>query len=332
MLAAQMIESHILHLFFLVLPDYLSINRGTDLAHSKPELFAAALEMKKISDEIAEKIGGRPIHPVTTKVGGFHKYPQKKELEDLLEKISQAKDSAQACLDIVAEQNYPELTGGHHYLASLDDNNSYTPINSTEIEDEDNRKFKIADYKDEIKETIVEGSTAKFGSYVGMNGHSPGLMVGALARLSIKPEYLGTDLFEDKIVKKIIKSPNPFHNNIAQAVEVVFFLDEAELILKNLLPDYQEDLHDADPQVKEGRGIGALEAPRGTLYYELHFNDKGLVTFCNIITPTVQNLTSIEDNANLLLSQSSSESPEKKKHLLEMLIRSYDPCITCSVH
>lgn len=337
MMAAQIIESHILHLFFLAMPDYLGLNRGTDLAYKEPKLFSAVLELKKLADEIAEKIGGRPIHPVTTKIGGFNQYPKKIDLEQLIEKIRTAKKSAKICLEIVTLQKYPELEGRHHYLASLDSSQFYTPNNAIEIIDEKGEKFAVAKYRDNIKETIIEGSTAKWGEY-----QDHGLMVGALARLNIKKDkYLETIgeihgamqmIKKTAAAQKIIISKNPFHNNIAQAIEIIHFLHEADLILTNLLNKYNPKQIDLDINPRAGIGIGALEAPRGTLYYELHFNDRGLVEFCNIITPTVQNLTSIEENANLLLKANQSKSTKEKQHLLEMLIRAYDPCITCSVH
>ncbi|EKD22961.1 MAG: coenzyme F420-reducing hydrogenase, alpha subunit [uncultured bacterium] len=328
MMAAQIIESHILHLFFLAMPDYLGLNRGTDLAHKEPKLFAAVLELKQVSDQIAETIGGRPIHPVTTKIGGFHKYPKVSDLEQLIDKIRQAKKSAKICLETVASQKYPKLEGTQHYLVSSDSNKSYTPTNATEIIDESGAKFLTSKYRENIKEMIVEGSTAKWGKY-----KDSGLMVGALARLQIrKDRYLEAIGEVHAAYQQIKNSQNPFHNNIAQAIEVVHFLHEADLVLSNLLKKYNPKQIDLDSNPRAGQGIGALEAPRGTLYYELHFDEKGLVEFCNIITPTVQNLTSIEENANLLLEANKSKSIKEKQHLLEMLIRAYDPCITCSVH
>lgn len=336
LMAAQIIESHILHLFFLSLPDYLGLNRGTDLAYKRPDLFAAALELKKVSDEIAEKIGGRPIHPVTTKVGGFHQYPKKEILEELIGQIEKAKKSAKLCLEICLNQKYPELEGSQHFLVSYDNNLDYTPSNGQKIEDEEGSSFLKSDYRKQIIEVVTKGSTAKFGQY-----RDKGLMVGALARINIQKEYLnpilnkipyGKYLRTNPTLLKLRRASNPFHNNIAQGVEVVHFLDEAGEVLGKLLNNYNPAQKDPDPVAKKGRGIGVLEAPRGTLYYELHFDAKGLVEFCNIVTPTVQNLTSIQDNANLILQQHKDQTPEKKKHLIEMLIRSYDPCITCSVH
>lgn len=332
MMAAQMIESHILHLFFLAMPDYLEINRGTDLAYKEPNLFAAVLELKKLSDEIVEVIGGRPIHPVTTKIGGFHRYPKKKELELLVEKIQKVSKSAEHCLEVVAAQRYPELEGNHYLLASSDQSSFYTPTNASEVKESQGSCFKVSEYREKISEEVVAGSTAKFGKFKG-----GGLMVGALARQEIVG---GRTLRGLKKLKVEMDSRNPFHNNIAQAVEVVHFLEEAKIILSELLKQYRPDQVDVDINLAKARakdpdpvrGIGALEAPRGTLYYELHFDDRGLVEFCNIITPTVQNLTSIEENANLLLEANRSKSAEDKRHLLEMLIRAYDPCITCSVH
>ena len=151
-------------------------------------------------------------------------------------------------------------------------------------------------------------------------------MVGALARMS--------NLDTDK--KSGLDFQNPFHNNLAQAIEIYLYHEQAEDITKQLLKEDLKNTIAPRPldYTKNGPliGIGAIEAPRGGLYHEFHFNENGVIAYANIITPTVQNLTSIEKSANALLEQFKNESQEKKQKLLEMLVRAYDPCITCSVH
>jgi coenzyme F420-reducing hydrogenase alpha subunit len=131
---------------------------------------------------------------------------------------------------------------------------------------------------------------------------------------------------------------NPFHNNFAQAVEILEFHKEAEEIIEKLLGMEME----AQPTIVVGesnsttvvefKGIGAVEAPRGGLYHEIHLDEKGIITYANIITPTVQNLTSIEKSAQSLIEQTQNKKQKERERLLNMLVRAYDPCITCSVH
>ncbi len=149
-------------------------------------------------------------------------------------------------------------------------------------------------------------------------------MVGSLARLAAANEEN----------KHFLDFQNPFHNNLAQAVEISLFHEEAQKIIKQLV---ENDLDASLAQKKNGNsgissGVGAVEAPRGGLYHEVKFDGNGLILYANIITPTVQNLTSIEKSANALLAQHQDKSQEEKTRLLEMLVRAYDPCITCAVH
>ena len=185
----------------------------------------------------------------------------------------------------------------------------------------------IKDYKKDIEEEVKNYSTAKFGRYKKRE-----IMVGALARMA--------NLDAER--KSGLDYQNPFHNNLAQAIEILLYYDQAEEIINQLLSDEMDDKIGVKPfDSAQGKpenlqaplvGIGAVEAPRGGLYHEFHFNEKGIITYANIITPTVQNLTSIEKSANALLEQHKSKQIPEKKHLLEMLVRAYDPCITCAVH
>ena len=160
-------------------------------------------------------------------------------------------------------------------------------------------------------------------------------MVGSLARLNLQG-----NLLKGK-AKEFFKTAgldfqNPYHNNLAQAIETYHFVQEANEILEELVQNGIDSQATNLPKEykpkKTSRGIGAVEAPRGGLYYEIEVDTKGLITHCNIVTPTVQNLSSIEESAQALLDQTEGKSQEKRVELLEMLVRAYDPCITCSVH
>ncbi|MDD5033093.1 MAG: nickel-dependent hydrogenase large subunit [Candidatus Pacebacteria bacterium] len=311
MVCGQMLQSHSLHLFFLALPDYLGIDRGTELAAKNPKAFQAALAIKEVSDDIAFVVAGRNVHPTTTAIGGFHKIPAKKQLEELLNKIKKTRTSAELALKICLGIKFPALKVSLEFLA-IDEESKIILSGKGE-------KTEIKDYKRDIEEEIRENSTAKFGSYKKRE-----IFVGSLARLY--------HFLPDGNLRSFLDFENPFHNNLAQAIEILLYRKEAEEILEKLLKIKLENDKPSFIKIKEGAGIGAIEAPRGGLYHELHFDEKNIITYANIITPTVQNLTSIEKSASELLKQNKNASREKTERLLEMLVRAYDPCITCSVH
>ncbi len=156
------------------------------------------------------------------------------------------------------------------------------------------------------------------------------MLVGSLARLAVYGDY-------DKKYK--IDFENPFYNNLAQAIEILTYHQKAQKIIEKLINN-EIDKKIAKPSkfsarggsASGGKGIGTTEAPRGGLYHEIHLNKDNIITYANIITPTVQNLTSIEKSAKSLLEQTKNRSKKELERLLVMLVRAYDPCITCSVH
>lgn len=312
MVCGQMIQSHVLHLFFLVLPDYIGIDRGTELVKKDPKSFAKALALKELGDEIAYTVAGRNVHPTTTTVGGFHKIPLKNDLEKLLEKLGQTKESAEWTAEFFSKIKYPELKVDLEMVAQSGGNIVSNKIGNVPIKE----------YKENIEEELREYSTAKFGKFQNRE-----MMVGSLARLVI----------DGKKEKYDLDFENPFHNNIAQAIEIAKFHKQAMDIIEKLL-NMEMDAIVSTSDVGEKtsdvlrRGVGAVEAPRGGLYHEIHLDENGIITYANIITPTVQNLTSIEKSAQALMEQTKGMEKEKRERLLNMLVRAYDPCITCAVH
>ncbi len=317
MLAGQMIQSHFLHLFFLALPDYIGIDRGTELNKKNPKAFQMALDLKEVSDEIAQTVAGRNVHPTTTTVGGFHKLPTKESLENLLELLKKTRKAAENTVKLFEKLEYPQLKVDLELVSQ----------NGNKIVSNKNDESLIKDYKKDIEEEVKDYSTAKFGRYKTRE-----IMVGALARINNF----------DTGKKSGLDYQNPFHNNLAQAIEILLYHNQAEDLINQLLSSGMDDKIGVKPfDSAQGKpegiqaplvGIGAVEAPRGGLYHEFHFNEKGIIAYANIITPTVQNLTSIEKSANALLEQHKNQPLEEKKRLLEMLVRAYDPCITCAVH
>ena len=314
MVCGQMIQSHALHLFFLSLPDYLGIDRGTELANKNPEAFKNALVLKEVSDMIVQVVGGRIVHPIRTTIGGFHKIPSSLALKKLLNKLEKSELAAKNTINLVAGIEFPELNVDLQLVAL--NNDSVVAVSSRNIKGR--KESSIRNYKQDIEEEIRDYSTAKFGKYKGEE-----MLVGALARLAVYGNY-------DK--KYQIDFANPFHNNLAQAIEIGIYHQKAQEIINQLL-GMKMDSKKVEIGLKASfKGIGTIEAPRGGLYHEVYLNKDHLITEANIITPTVQNLTSIEKSSQALLEQTKNRSKKEIERLLVMLVRAYDPCITCSVH
>lgn len=308
MVCGQMIQSHVLHLFFLVLPDYINIDRATELAKKDPESFKKALALKELGDDIAYVAAGRNVHPTKTTIGGFHKIPDVKDLEGLMDKLKETESYARWAADFFAGLKYPQLKVDLELVAQKDGN----------IVSSRNQTVSMNDYKKNIQEEIRDYSTAKFGKFQNRE-----MLVGSLARLKIYGQK-GHDE---------IDFMNPFHNNLAQAVELELYHERAMEIIDQLMNmELENEIVRPKMDKEEYIGIGGVEAPRGGLYNEIHLDNKGIITYANIITPTVQNLTSIEKSAGALLSQYKDAPQKEKERLLNMLVRAYDPCITCSVH
>ena len=321
MMTAQMIQSHVLHLFFLVLPDYIGIDRGTELAEKDPKSFAKALSLKEVGDEIASVVAGRNVHPTRTSVGGFHKFPSKDELKKLSDKLKETEKAAEWTAEFFSGLKYPELKVDLELVAQK----------GSEIVSDKSKSAPIKEYKANIEEELRDYSSAKFGKYKGKE-----MLVGSLARLAIGNLETGFPSALGNPVSKL-DFENPFHNNMAQAIEILLYHKQAREIIEKLLDTDFQATYDTDSSSASHtgfsvKGIGSVEAPRGGLYHEIHLDEKGVITYANIITPTVQNLTSIEKSSQALLEQTKDLEKSERERLLNMLVRAYDPCITCSVH
>jgi len=333
MLSGQVIFSHLLHLFFLVLPDYYNVPSALKLADKFPAEYHLALNLKRLSDHLLTVVGGRPIHPTTTTVGGFIKYPAKGDLVTLQNEITDVLDEAADFVKIFMSIEYPEYRRESEYLSLKNDN--YDLLGNTVISSS-GTQFEPKNYnalKEEIKETVKDYSTAKFGSH-----KDKPFNVGAIARISLLGDMLNP---KAKTLAGEFRPSSQNHNNFenikAQAIEMMHFLEEAEILIGKLLDVEipEKPMAISLPKLSEPTwGIGAVEAPRGTLYHAYEIDTNGKIINADIVTPTVQNLTSIEADAEALLH--ALKLDQKVQNIcvieLEKLIRAYDPCITCSVH
>lgn len=325
MLCGQMIQSHALHLYLLVLPDFVGMSSSFELQKNHPDLFADAVALKKYADSIIEKIGGRAVHPVSNVVGGFKKYPSKNTLNTLLEEAKKAKEIAYKSLALFNTFDYPEISREHIYSA-LSYENEYA-FYQGEVRTTEGDVFEPKNYAKYIYEELVPYNRAKFATIKGKE-----MMVGAMARMNINRNYL------PKEVKTVLKEMNivnnfnnPFDNILAQAIELYYFIILSEKIIEQILKNKIIEEKLVEPN-KYSDGANACEAPRGTLFHYYKIDKDGTILKCDIITPTVQNLPSLEKDMKLLSPLLKDKKTAERNQLIEMLIRAYDPCITCATH
>lgn len=321
---AGMISSHVLHLYFLALSDYFGYESTIALAKKKREEVKDALFMKQVANDVLVTFGGREVHSPGPTVGGFFRLPQQDKVNALLPELEEAKKTAMNAVKLFANLKYPKFERDCNYIA-LQEPGKY-PFTSGHLVSSEGLKCSQDEVRGCFKEYHNPYATAEF---VVLEGKS--YMVGALARINLNREWLSED---SKKVLKTAKvkwpSSNPFHNNIAQAVELVHLFDKCIEIIKNL------KIHPEDPipvKPKAGTAIAVNEAPRGSLIHEYAFNKKGFVVSANVTTPTSQSLRKIEEDIKLLIPSLLKKNSKDKVVLeIEKLIRAYDPCISCSTH
>lgn len=333
MLAGQIIQSHTLHLYFLVIADYYKMESGFDFAEKYPEDAKAFIELRDFGNRIIEVIGGRSIHPLTPQVGGFTKLPEREKLEQLLSEVAINMEAAKRLLKIIADMPQPKFSRPSQYVAMYDDF-GYLPyegmMNSNIHPSLTAEKFMKSIRESESLLTPSKRAKVNKKTY----------FVGALARLNLNSRKLGKEASAELGKLNIrIPSYNSFHNNIAQGIEIIHLVEKVKGVLEKFLAEsnsitLSEINVSFKPQVSFG--VGALEAPRGTLFHSYGFDANGTIVYANLITPTVQSLNNLEEDLKLWLENNmktdrQAESEEQKR-LVMMLIRAYDPCITCATH
>ncbi len=333
MLAGQTIQSHVLHLYFLVIADYFNMESGIDFARKYPADAEAFLDLREFGNNLIKTIGGRSIHPLTPEVGGFTKLPEREKLNSLLNQLPTMLAAAQQLLKIIVEMPIPNFSRHTEYLALHDEYGYFTytgKIHSSLYNSLGPEKF-IKQIR-EI-ETVITPSKR-------VTNRRKSYMVGAIARLNLNHANLNVGA-KRELEKIDLSFPNynPFNNNIAQAIEIIHLLEKTKKILEKILPNLthlEANEINTPYKPKTSHGTGALEAPRGTLFHSYGFDKNGLITSVNIITPTVQSLGNLENDLKAWIQHNIKAShkidTESEKKLIMMLIRAYDPCITCATH
>jgi len=310
----ERLRSHATHLYFMALPDYIGVESVLELREKKPELVDFAFRLVTIGNRIVSAVGGREIHPFS--VGFEDVRLDMAELKKIKQELKEKREEIARQLKLFLRLHYPRLVRECDYLC-LKESNSYAFVGG--ILWSKSGKIRSADYKKHIKEELREYSTAKFAL---KNGES--FMVGAMARINNNYEQLSHNAKEFLVVKPPFN--NPYHNNIAQAAEIVHMIDRFIEMAEMLGPAEK-----TKARKKSGHAVSAVEAPRGTLFHEYKVKN-GYIEYANIITPTVQNLARMEDDIKLLIPEIKEKGKEEIRLEIEKLIRAYDPCFSCSAH
>lgn len=330
-LHAENLQSHILHLGFLVLPDLLGVGSVIPVASSNPKEVKTVLRLHRKANEMSNLLCGRTTHPQRLIPGGFSKIPSIKELTSLRQKLKDSVPDLQAVAELFKSLSarLPNFTRETEFIA-LTSPDEYA-LYEGKIGSTDTGSAPANEYLSFTNEYIVPISTAKRAKHARES-----YMVGALARFNLNYNKLSplakktAEMFDLKPV-----CYNPFMNSIAQLIEVVHSLEDSIKLINELEAaglKSQPDYNKPEIKVKAGRGVGAVEAPRGILFHDYTYNDKGYCTKANCVIPTNQNHGNIELDMKALLPK-ILDKPEKEIELnLEMLVRAYDPCISCSTH
>ncbi|MEM2098944.1 MAG: Ni/Fe hydrogenase subunit alpha [Candidatus Bathyarchaeia archaeon] len=330
-LHAENMQSHILHLGFLVLPDLMGVGSVIPLVSSYPEELKTVLQLHRLANEMSNLICGRTTHPQRLIPGGFSKIPTLKELKELKKRLMDAVPKLQAVAELFKSvaHKFPDFTRETEFIA-LTNPDEYA-LYDGDIASTDTGKAPVTEYLAFTNEYIVPISTAKRARHARES-----YMVGALARFNINADKLSplakktAELFGLKPV-----CHNPFMNNIAQLVETVHSVEDSIRLIDTLEADGlqpQPDYYLPNIIVKAGRGIGAVEVPRGILFHDYTYNQKGVCTKANCVIPTNQNHGNIELDMKALLQKILDKTEKEIELSLEMLVRAYDPCISCSTH
>ncbi len=321
----EWIESHVLHMTMLHAPDFLGYNGVVDMAQDHPDVVRRALALKKLGNELLTFLGGREIHPINVRVGGFYRVPRPRELEPMAEKMKAARDMALETLRWVAGFEFPDCSRDYTFV-SLQHPDEY-PFNEGRIVSSKGLDIAIADYDGHFEEVHVPRSNALHSHFRDGGGS---YLVGPLARYS-----LNFDRFSPLVQQAAREAglgpvcANPYQSIVVRAVEVVHACDEA----LHIITDYQEPDSPAvaiEPHV--GVGYAATEAPRGLLYHRYQLEADGTIAEANIVPPTSQNQASIEEDLLSYIGDFLDLPDEALSRRCEQTIRNYDPCISCATH
>jgi coenzyme F420-reducing hydrogenase alpha subunit len=321
----EWIESHVLHIFLLAAPDFLGFANAIEMATVHPDLVRKALDVKRIGNDLMAAIGGREIHPVSPRVGGFSRAPRRRELEPLLPRLEWALGEMPGIADFIASLPTPSFPRPAEMVSMIGE--TEYPINVGAMGSTNGRRWEATTYEQVTHEIHVEHSNALHSLMT--DTQSP-YFLGPLARVNLNAHLL-SPVAREVAERAGLRVPemDPFRSMAARAAEVALAIEESIRILEAYEPP---DPPMANPEPRPGRAAWTTEAPRGTLYHRYDVAEDGRIVEAKIIPPTSQNLRHMEEDLRAFLPAALDASDDELTRLCEMVIRNYDPCISCATH
>jgi coenzyme F420-reducing hydrogenase alpha subunit len=289
------------------------------------EIVLRGMRIKTLANELCALVGGRHIHPITLKIGCFSKNPESKDLAAFKKKIEDLWPDIEETVKFFKSLKTPEFERETEYI-SLTNPEEYALYDGN-IKSSDSGEVEPSDYLDKVKEFMVAHSTSKHAK-----SNRDSYMVGALARFNNNYDQLHPKAKE--VAEELgLKRPcyNSYMNNVAQVVETVHCFEDSIRLIDDLISGGLTD-EKTELTPKAGHGVGATEAPRGTLYHEHKLDNNGKITYANYIIPTGQNLANIQNDLRALVPNILDQPRDDIILNIEMLVRAYDPCISCATH
>jgi sulfhydrogenase subunit alpha len=320
----EWIESHTLHIYMLHAPDFLGYESALHMAKDHPQVVRRGLELKKVGNEIITLLGGREVHPVNVRVGGFYSVPTKADLRPLAERLEWAREAALETVRWAASLPFPQFKRDYEFVA-LRHPDDY-PLGEGRLASSEGLDIAVREYDDHFLEKQVEHSTALHSIIKGRGNY----LVGPLARYNLNFDRLSPlaqQAARDAGLGPVCR--NPFKSIIIRSVEVLYACDEA----LRLIDQYEAPEKPAlEVPPREATGYGCTEAPRGILYHRYRLGEDGSILDAEIVPPTSQNQKTIESDLRDLVSRNIDLPQDKLTWQCEQTIRNYDPCISCAAH
>lgn len=326
----EWIESHGLHIYLLHAPDFLGYPSAIHLAADHREIVQRGLDMKKVGNDLVDLVGGRAIHPINVRIGGFYRAPRRDELAAMIEPLRRAADQAEQTARWVNGFAFPDVERDYEFVALSDPGGRY-PIDTGRIVSSSGVDVPVQEFAEHYSEYHVARSTALHSRVAGTASEEEGhYHVGPLARWALNYDKLSPRclaLAEELRVPRVVR--NPFRSIIVRAIETLYACEEALEIIES----YRQPASPFVPvPARAGIGHGVSEAPRGLLYHRYRIDGEGTITDAVITPPTAQNQPTIEDDLRVVVQANVHLDDEMLTLLSEHTIRNYDPCISCSTH
>lgn len=315
-----MIRDHALHLYFFVLPDIFGLDSILDLADKKKELIHQALHVKEAGNNLSNLVAGRAVHAPFEQVGGFSHLPDQTKIKSVIEELKSIRPHILELAEIFYNCDW-KLERKTNFVALITPDFSFL---EGRIKSASGADIEEANFWDHLHNVVLPYSQASGFEFEGQE-----YMVGALARLNLNKENLHINTKKDMAkYLAVFPSNNIYHNNLAQAIEIMHSVDHSIEILEKAEFKKEEVVK---PEKLDGEGVGVIEAPRGTLYYWLGIN-QGKVRYANLVIPTAQNLINLREDIRQIVPDLINQGEEVIRKEVEKIIRAYDPCMSCASH